>query len=110
MAQTTFSPSNAVLSTSAVAIHTVGGTVEQNVDMEICNITVNDTTVSLWIVPAGDTRADKHLWLKDYIMYAREPRMPLNKVVLAPGTTIWAGAGADSTIALHVLGVSRPIA
>jgi hypothetical protein len=109
VAQLSATPVDIILDTSAATIYTVTTGEEHTLTLVMNNITAVDTTVSLWVVKAGDTRSDKHLWVKSYPLYAAETRIIIDRISFPPGTILYAGAGSANVAVVHILGTRKTV-
>lgn len=108
MTTLSIAPVSLVVPTSANNIYTVPASSESTVTLSMTNYALADTTISVWVVASGETRGDQHLRVKDYPLYAREPRIILDNIPLPAGTALWVGAGAATTVSAQVTGINVP--
>lgn len=74
-------------------------------DFIITNTTSTDATVSLWLVPNGDSSADGNAVLKDFNIPANEiVHLSLYQVLETAGDTIQALAGTTTSITITISG------
>lgn len=95
------------ISNAAATVYTtgVGDTVIVK-QIALTNITTSTTdTVTLWIVPNGQTRADQYKFLGEVGVFANETTLINTNIVLNAGDTIDVQASAVSTFNLMINGI-----